>query len=266
MKVLDIEILDLPSFKLKEPYRTKIFIDDAEKTISLLNKDGMEFYTGYDNLKKLLDDLDDEISDCKSGMEFDPERMESYPDCIEWMKRYICDEKDEPQDIHLISYFSPYKKITLDVVNDFDWWGDALELSNLDGIKTIEMDVLIRTDPLIFENINFEILKDLGFKEDESERWDSDVYFMEMPAVPGPFDSRYFLAVCMSNPPVLFGFGINSSQDLNIMEMPDLVSRVHHDVGDDGVRLIRDTVGRAILTGAVVFNSRILEAFERAVI
>ncbi len=264
MKVLNFEILDLPSFKLLEPYRTKILINDQDKTVSLLNKDGMEFYTGYDNLKKLLDDLDEEICDCKSGLEFNPEGMESYPDCVKWMKRYIADQKDEIQDVYQISYFSQSGKISLDV-KDLDQSGNASELLNLHGVKTIDMDVLITTDPLILENINFEILKDIGFKEDESERWDSDVYSLEVPAA-SITDSKYFLAVCMSNPPVLFGFSTNFSQDYNVTDMPGLVARVNHDLGNNGVESIKNTVERTILTGAIVFSNRILEAFERAVI
>jgi hypothetical protein len=132
----------------------------------------------------------------------------------------------------------------------------------------LNMDRLIRTEPLILETVDIKLLKDLGFKK-STYPWADDVYCIE---VPNCFRFDRYLAIYMSKKPQLFGFGTGyaSHAGPKDMEMPRFVSDVHfrdangNDGNEVGVQFIKDTVEKMISSGAITFNERILQAFEVA--
>lgn len=133
---------------------------------------------------------------------------------------------------------------------------------------TLDMDRLIRTEPLILEKVDIELLKSLGFKK-SNYNWTYDVYCIE---VPNCFRFHRYLAVYAGQRPELFGFGEGymSHDGPKDMDMPRFVSDVDfrdangNDGNEVGVQFIKDTVEKMISTGAITFNERILEAFKEA--
>jgi len=125
---------------------------------------------------------------------------------------------------------------------------------------------IIKTEPIVLEKVDIELLKGLGFKKSNYD-WTYEVYCIEMPNC---FRFHMYLAVYTDQRPELFGFGTGymSQNGPKDMEMPSFVSDVNFrdadgkDGNEVGVQFIKNTIGKMISTGATIFQERTVKTFE----